>query len=1218
MPVNNEAHAAPGYDAPASTETQLCFTPPNGPFDGESGGSKVSGEIKFPGDEDWIALELTEGKEYTIMVELRHTRDADPADNSDGVGGDDDDLDAGGLVDSVLKLMTSKGDVIMMKDDQHNPDGSIMSYHATFKFTPEAGTGTQKYFISVSGFTGIPNVHYTGGYTVSVDEKAVLPVGTSGDIEGDKNANVNDKLTGTDLGEVILGLTGHDVLDGRGGNDTIHGGGGNDLLIGGKGADTLRGNDGSDTISYRGSAEGVTISLRDGTARGGEAEGDDIGDDIENVTGSEHDDVITGTDTIGTGAPQFDNTLMGLGGMDRLYGGEGFDRLVGGAGDDMLDGGDEDDTLEGGAGADVLTGGAGNDTASYAGSMMGVTVRFHAMQAMGGDAEGDTFGDTATNTYTVLDEDEEEQDMTETVPDVINLTGSAGDDILAGDSRDNVIKGRGGNDRLYGGPGGSHDNSDNHDTMHGGAGDDHVFGGKGDDTLHGDDGDDNLWGNGGSNSYYGGKGSDVIHANPSDAVVDGWIEDGGDEMDPRTADTVSFAHLKDDDLEDRGVMANLGTKGTLNFVGASARNGIIANIENIIGTTEDDDLTGGPGPNVIEGGEGGDALSGGADASTDPDDDNDTVSYRSSDRGVRVTLGDGSNQTASRGHAGTDSISNFENAIGSAHDDDLTGIDGEAGVVGSTLKGLDGDDTLEGGLGNDTLEGGAGADELNGGHTPTSTTNEENTQHNTLSYAGSSAGVRVNLDALTFFGGDAEGDEIETYDYTINRDRDDEDEIEVATFTNVTGSDHGDHLTGDRFANVLTGNDGDDTLRGREQTDKLNGGKGADMLDGGSSTFDHDGGSTYDHDDDAGTAEIPTPEIQHIDWAVYRGAGSGVTVNLATGKGTAGEAEGDTLKNIELVWGSQKHSDTFIAGPGPDIIHGDGQEEMGAAGDTVSYEASKHGVNVSLATDITDADASDYDHTAEDTDDNSPDNWLSGIGISANAPLGYQSLGIEERMVGTNSTEKSYATGDILGGIENLTGSDKDDMLAGDTDPNTLKGRAGKDTLNGDEGDDKLHGDAGNDTLDGGDNDDMLWGGDGNDTMRGGAGNDALYGGAGNDTLTGGTDTDGGDGNDKFVFAPGDGSDVITSFDFDVSGGDYDQIDLRAFDLDARELKDLISVRAGNTIINLDDHGGGRITLQGVTDLDNFDTEADETGVNGDDIDTLSEADDGTGGIFIL
>ena len=59
-------------------------------------------------------------------------------------------------------------------------------------------------------------------------------------------------------------------------------------------------------------------------------------------------------------------------------------------------------------------------------------------------------------------------------------------------------------------------------------------------------------------------------------------------------------------------------------------------------------------------------------------------------------------------------------------------------------------------------------------------------------------------------------------------------------------------------------------------------------------------------------------------------------VNLATNMGTGGEAMGDTLRNIELVWGSEK-DDTFIAGPGADIIEGDG------GSDTVSYEASETG-----------------------------------------------------------------------------------------------------------------------------------------------------------------------------------------------------------------------------------------------------------------------------------
>ena len=66
-------------------------------------------------------------------------------------------------------------------------------------------------------------------------------------------------------------------------------------------------------------------------------------------------------------------------------------------------------------------------------------------------------------------------------------------------------------------------------------------------------------------------------------------------------------------------------------------------------------------------------------------------------------------------------------------------------------------------------------------------------------------------------------------------------------------------------------------------------------------------------------------------------------VNLNTGSGTGGEAMGDTLKNIELIWGST-HGDTFIASEGVDTIHGDG------GSDTVSYEASKHGVTVVLPT----------------------------------------------------------------------------------------------------------------------------------------------------------------------------------------------------------------------------------------------------------------------------
>ena len=44
------------------------------------------------------------------------------------------------------------------------------------------------------------------------------------------------------------------------------------------------------------------------------------------------------------------------------------------------------------------------DTASYATSAMGVTVRLHARQAMGGDAEGDSWNAIDVK-YTEVDED---------------------------------------------------------------------------------------------------------------------------------------------------------------------------------------------------------------------------------------------------------------------------------------------------------------------------------------------------------------------------------------------------------------------------------------------------------------------------------------------------------------------------------------------------------------------------------------------------------------------------------------------------------------------------------------------------------------------------------------------------------------------------------------------------------------------------------------------
>lgn len=129
--------------------------------------------------------------------------------------------------------------------------------------------------------------------------------------------------------------------------------------------------------------------------------------------------------------------------------------------------------------------------------------------------------------------------------------------------------------------------------------------------------------------------------------------------------------------------------------------------------------------------------------------------------------------------------------------------------------------------------------------------------------------------------------------------------------------------------------------------------------------------------------------------------------------------------------------------------------------------------------------------------------------------------------------------------IENVIGTNFNDVLTGNSGDNRLFGLNGHDTLNGGSGNDQLSGWSGNDLLIGGAGNDTLTGGDGIDTLTGGDGNDRLIGGAGADSLTSGV------GLNVFVFnsvtdSPAFGSrDTIEDFvsffdDIDVSGIDAD------------------------------------------------------------------------------
>ena len=199
-------------------------------------------------------------------------------------------------------------------------------------------------------------------------------------------------------------------------------------------------------------------------------------------------------------------------------------------------------------------------------------------------------------------------------------------------------------------------------------------------------------------------------------------------------------------------------------------------------------------------------------------------------------------------------------------------------------------------------------------------------------------------------------------------------------------------------------------------------------------------------------------------------------------------------------------------------------------------------------------------------------------------------------------------------GFNKLYGNEGDDTLKGGSNVDYLIGGEGDDELHGGEGHDALYGDwgtrsvGGDDTLFGGAGNDILTGNEGNDSLDGGEGDDdlrgdhipystrtdgwddTLDGGAGNDTLTGGAGDDtmsGGTGNDTFVFGADHGNDTIKDF---TDGEDL--IDLSAL-VDIVSFDDLTITQDGeNTVIDLTSHGGGKITLEGVTasnlDGDNF------------------------------
>jgi Ca2+-binding RTX toxin-like protein len=285
------------------------------------------------------------------------------------------------------------------------------------------------------------------------------------------------------------------------------------------------------------------------------------------ISGGAGDDTLTGgennEDALFGEAGQ--DTLSGRGGSDRIGGGDGNDTIDGGAGDEFFDGDAGNDVINGGPGsdrwstlglpdgADTFNGGPDRDTADYQSRVAPVNLSANGVADDGEAGEGDNIG-----------------------ADVESLQGGSGNDTIQ-----------------LANAGGSSFGGDGNDVITGGAGTDDLSGGDGNDTLNGGDGNDSLFGSRGSDTVNGGGGDDEMESTFLDDEPDVYTGGTGN-------DRVGYAGASGPVTVTLDGVANDGV--------ASEGDNVGVDVEDIVGSSFADTLTGNASPNDIDGGLGNDTI----------------------------------------------------------------------------------------------------------------------------------------------------------------------------------------------------------------------------------------------------------------------------------------------------------------------------------------------------------------------------------------------------------------------------------------------------------------------------------------------------------------------------------------------------------------------------------------------------------------------------------
>lgn len=769
-------------------------------------------------------------------------------------------------------------------------------------------------------------------------------------------------IRGTDAGETLNGGSGRDKIYGNAGDDILYGEAGRDRLYGGEGNDTLQGGADNDRLDggsgndkyifYRGDGRD-TISDDDGleglyfkSAAGIEAfHISRLGGDVKIVVGS--DTVIIDENSYADGRYSLFHRL-GDDALGKLFlGTSSSDNIVASAENDLIKGGAGDDTLQGGDGDDtyIFNVGDGIDTISDTQGSNSIYFKSSDSGSYEGAIKKSNFVKEGDNLIITIEVDGSEQrvivndffleatrftiyynngssDKFFTVPQTTltptrELQGSADDDRLDGDDGSDTLYGLAGDDVL--------DGREGDDTLVGGDGWDLLYGGNGNDILNGGEGDDELYG-GGNNDVYR-----FIIGDEFDLIDD---SQGSNRVEFLSSSNGAYISLLSEHFTRDG-------NNLLIFIGDEESEQEVTIKDYYLDRVEfeiyynqaiDGELI-----RVAE-----DVIS-------------DAIVAAIED--VSLTL---------IGSDGDDTLN------GRSRNDVISGGDGN-----DILNGAEGADTINGGNGNDVINGGRGVDRLNGGDGDDTYIFERGHGADSITDASGQESLYfkdATVDSLVFINYHRRGSYNNYYPqyleivdrYAVN------DVVTIAAYSNyasgryslfygaddtplgllyigrhdshntLTASEENDFITGGSGYDTLRGNGGDDTIYGYGGTDRLYGGDGNDIIYGGdggdrlyggagrnqlyagSGADTIHGGSGFDVIDGGA----------HTDTLTYSESIDDVTVNLATGRGFGGYAEGDTITNVENIIGSD-YNDTLIGDAADNVITGgSGNDQLqGSAGD---------------------------------------------------------------------------------------------------------------------------------------------------------------------------------------------------------------------------------------------------------------------------------------------